>query len=310
MKKLKEKKRIKMKKNQAKGITLIALVITIIVLLILAGVTIATLTGENGILIRANEAKNLYGKASFNEKIQIAVTPYRAENNFTLEDSELTSIINELNSYGDMETKKIPAYDRKIDLEIKDSNGNICLLTNQSDIIEKVEGNKKDWEISTYTDGSYRITKYIGENVENLVIPNYIDGNWIQSVRGIHSENSIIDGYNIKNIVISEGIKFLDTSSFYQCATIETVKLPNTLEKINWGVFYGCSNLKEINFPNSLKYIGQLAFELCISFPTEITLGENIEKIDTYAFSGSSVENVKINRKKDTVTINPRPVFQ
>ena len=38
-------KKINMKE---KGITLIALVITIIVLLILAGVTIATLTGENG----------------------------------------------------------------------------------------------------------------------------------------------------------------------------------------------------------------------------------------------------------------------
>ena len=34
--------------KENKGITLIALVITIIVLLILAGVTIATLTGENG----------------------------------------------------------------------------------------------------------------------------------------------------------------------------------------------------------------------------------------------------------------------
>ena len=44
----------KLKNNN--GITLIALVITIIVLLILAGVTIATLTGENGILTRASEA--------------------------------------------------------------------------------------------------------------------------------------------------------------------------------------------------------------------------------------------------------------
>ena len=35
-------------KNNRKGITLIALVITIIVLLILAGVTVATLTGDNG----------------------------------------------------------------------------------------------------------------------------------------------------------------------------------------------------------------------------------------------------------------------
>lgn len=36
--------------KENRGITLIALVITIIVLLILAGVSIATLTGDNGIL--------------------------------------------------------------------------------------------------------------------------------------------------------------------------------------------------------------------------------------------------------------------
>ena len=45
----------KFKKNQ--GITLIALVVTIIVLLILAGISIAMLTGQNGILNRATEAK-------------------------------------------------------------------------------------------------------------------------------------------------------------------------------------------------------------------------------------------------------------
>ena len=45
-----EQKSIKAKLKRSKGITLIALVITIIVLLILAGVTIASITGENGIL--------------------------------------------------------------------------------------------------------------------------------------------------------------------------------------------------------------------------------------------------------------------
>ena len=39
------------------GITLIALVITIIVLLILAGVTIVTLTGDNGLITKASVAK-------------------------------------------------------------------------------------------------------------------------------------------------------------------------------------------------------------------------------------------------------------
>ena len=44
-------------KEKEKGITLIALVITIVILLILAGVSIAMLTGDNGILTQANNAK-------------------------------------------------------------------------------------------------------------------------------------------------------------------------------------------------------------------------------------------------------------
>lgn len=65
-----EEKKIQRKQ---KGITLIALVIIIIVLLILAGVTIATLTGENGILTRASEARDRTGQANAEEQVQIAV---------------------------------------------------------------------------------------------------------------------------------------------------------------------------------------------------------------------------------------------
>lgn len=48
-----------MKKKNIHGITLIALVITIIVLLILAGISIATLTGDNGLLIKSKKAKHI-----------------------------------------------------------------------------------------------------------------------------------------------------------------------------------------------------------------------------------------------------------
>ena len=50
------------------GITLIALVITIIVLLILAGVSIAMLTGDNGILTQAQNAKNKTAEAEAKER--------------------------------------------------------------------------------------------------------------------------------------------------------------------------------------------------------------------------------------------------
>ena len=56
-----------------KGITLIALVITIIVLLILAGVSIATLTGDNGILNQAQRAKDMTNKSKVEEEIQVEV---------------------------------------------------------------------------------------------------------------------------------------------------------------------------------------------------------------------------------------------
>ena len=58
-------------KSKTNGITLIALVITIIVLLILAGVSIATLTGNNGILTQARNAKDNTRGASVEESIDL-----------------------------------------------------------------------------------------------------------------------------------------------------------------------------------------------------------------------------------------------
>ena len=68
---MRKQKEQKSKKNN--GITLIALVITVIVLLILAGVTIATLTGENGILTKASDASDKTKQANAEEQVKIAV---------------------------------------------------------------------------------------------------------------------------------------------------------------------------------------------------------------------------------------------
>ena len=67
------KKVAKSKKKFNRGITLIALVVTIVVLLILAGVSISMLTGENGIITQAVEAKDKNKKAEIEEKVKLAV---------------------------------------------------------------------------------------------------------------------------------------------------------------------------------------------------------------------------------------------
>ena len=66
-------------KEAQKGITLIALVITIIVLLILAGVSIAMLTGQNGILTQAQNSKTVTENKSAEEKVKLAVMGARAD---------------------------------------------------------------------------------------------------------------------------------------------------------------------------------------------------------------------------------------
>lgn len=76
-------------KNQ-KGITLIALVITIIVLLILAGVSIAMLTGDNGIITKATEATTNTKRGEAKEAVRLGVATIITENEGTLDKNTIT----------------------------------------------------------------------------------------------------------------------------------------------------------------------------------------------------------------------------
>ena len=74
---------MKLNLKERKGITLIALVITIIVLLILAGVSIAMLTGQNGILTQAQNAKATTEKAEVKERAQTDIVGVQTETEST-----------------------------------------------------------------------------------------------------------------------------------------------------------------------------------------------------------------------------------
>lgn len=79
-----------------KGITLIALVITIIVLLILAGVTIAMLTGENGILNKATTAVNNTTDAELKEAVRLAVATNITNNDGSFVVTDKTALKKEI----------------------------------------------------------------------------------------------------------------------------------------------------------------------------------------------------------------------
>ena len=89
------------RKNE-RGITLIALVISIIILLILAGITILAISGENGIIQRAVEAREKTEEATLEEKIKL-LTAENIINEYTGESEEKTAqeLQDELNDQGE-----------------------------------------------------------------------------------------------------------------------------------------------------------------------------------------------------------------
>ena len=85
----------KQRKQKNNGITLIALVITIIVLIILAGVSISTLVGDNGIITQAQNAKIETEKAEVKEKTQIDIMEKQSETQGDITKKDFIEILNQ-----------------------------------------------------------------------------------------------------------------------------------------------------------------------------------------------------------------------
>ena len=87
-------------KSNVKGITLIALVVTIVVLLILAGTSISMLAGDNGIIRQAQEAKKETERAEVEEQVRLAIAAARIEGNGQIDKEILKTELGKLGYAG------------------------------------------------------------------------------------------------------------------------------------------------------------------------------------------------------------------
>ena len=139
------------KKNESKGITLIALVISIIVLLILAGVTIAALSGENGILTKAKEAKEKTKQAQEDEERNL---------------QEITDTMNGVEGYNRNKKANSPKVTiGMIPIKWKNNSWVVC---SQDDKDWYNYDDKKEWANVMLSDGTYKSdTVTVGQVVQN-----------------------------------------------------------------------------------------------------------------------------------------------
>ena len=174
------------KKNE--GITLIALVVTIIVLMILAGVSVSMLTGQNGILNRAAEAKENTDSSSDLEELQIkayeALTNYYASGS---NESESEYILKNLNGAGivaDEKTGTVTYNGKTYDIsDIMGKTGEQKAIAAQTDVklkqITKATATEAA-DIALFNTGKIRmIIQEENDATNRAVIPNgfyYVTG--------------------------------------------------------------------------------------------------------------------------------------
>ena len=180
--------------KERKGITLIALVITIIVLLILAGVSIAMLTGQNGILTQAQNAKTTNENKSAEEKVKLAIMAAKSQStDGSLELDKLTTEVT-TNYGGQVDGTAFPV---TVTIDGKsftvDSDGNVELTGAKPQITNAkvtTDAAGKNAATSNTAEGT---TLYItfGATLENGTITKVIDNDGNKEMKasnGIYSK--------------------------------------------------------------------------------------------------------------------------
>ena len=94
------------------------------------------------------------------------------------------------------------------------------------------------------------------------------------------------------DIIIPETVVFkkvsylvtnIDEHAFYNCKSLTSITLPDSVKRIKMGAFIFCSSLTSITIPNSVTTIEDNAF-MCCSKLTSITIGNSVKSIGYCAF--------------------------
>ncbi len=301
---MKNKKIIEKVKKQNGGITLIALVITIIVLLILAGVTITTLTGDNGLLGKTSESKFITEIQHYNEELKLSITEDytnsmgNRQNKFNVRRNSY----NEENSFIDAMKSKIPSFDNKYanKLEIKEDKLNYIGDNEQerawlTQVISVAGILKISYVLEDGTEAFPTYEKVITDEsyeVESPKKEGYEPDQYIVSGE-INGDTNIIVTYyspsqNLSYELLSDGTY---TVSGIGTFTGDTLVIPDkyndtSVTKIKQEAFKNNNTIKKLIIPNTIKVVESKAFSGCSNLEYANLDAEVFNSSYTFSASG------------------------
>ncbi|MDE6781999.1 MAG: leucine-rich repeat protein [Ruminococcus sp.] len=146
-------------------------------------------------------------------------------------------------------------------------------------------------------DGTIEITG-CDKSATEVVIPAEIDGVPVTSI----GKNAFYECSSLTSIEIPESITNIRNNAFYKCSNLTSVKIPDSLTSIEVGVFANCSSLTSIEIPDSVTSIKGGAFCHCNNLES-ITIPDNVTIIGGLAFYDTPWINER-KTENSIITIN------
>ena len=118
--------------------------------------------------------------------------------------------------------------------------------------------------------------------------------------------NLSLNGENVTNLVIPEGVTSINHYAFSGCNGITSVELPKSLTNIGIQAFFECTSLTQITIPSNVTYIGRNAFQGC-EYLTSVTFedGETPLYLQESLFYNVPLETVYLGRNASGVEGSP-----
>ena len=283
---------MKKTRENEKGITLVALTVTVIVLLIIGGVTVAGLRGDNGILNTAGYTKLLSELSGYKEEVELFKENKEAENK-KFNGESLTAGKDTINyntkkedETGNIKTVVTDISDKYFsNLEI--IKGELLLKTKDKQLIKAAK--QVGIQINPYdiTDEG----ELLSSNGNLLLLDNEGTLTLPDSVKKIGSGAfSGVEG--LRKIIIPSSVIEIEDTAFSNNKTLETVVIQGNLTSIGQLAFDGASKLSQINLPDSITYIGARAFRG--TNLTEVSIPKSLKILNWGVFDRTNLKEVEL----------------
>ena len=290
-----------MKKLKNKnGVTLIALAVTIIIMLILAGVTISMLTGNSGITTNASKAKTKSYLADIKEEYELYLSEKRMDDEYDLDTlyANDKTIRYEGNEVGTGIAEICSSIKKGDEKKFEIIKGKIYYVSQDKNVIPIAV--ELGFSINPYeiTDSgvlkSSSMNLYLVDNDGHLDLSEY-EGKIKTIEAGAFSKVEIESGINpLQSIVLPKGITTIGDDAFSYNTSLTSIKIPNTVTSIGKRAFQGCTNLTSIEIPDTVTYIGDYCFSGCNRLQ-KIKLSKKIQTINQRLLQGcSSLTEIEI----------------